>query len=176
MSFMSKYKPLSLEELNQNIRAFDALFRITYTKQGKSVSNIRANSLIIAEIENRVHQRAAYYSFFHGFDINEVKGAALRSYWILKYRPFSHRIELPPDKEEDENVFFSFWSLVYTISGYIKLRHESLHADKNKFKEIKFPQPLIKPAFHTFRECDVSKESMMEYAEKLFALLICYNK
>ena len=170
------YEPPTNEEIKLIVDSFDKLFKATYTEQGKSISNIKVNKNIISEIEIRVHQRAAYYEFFHRFKMNEIKEAALRSYWILKYRPFSHRAELTPDKDEDENVFFAFWSLISTLSGIIRIDFLKMNPKGEKFKEVKIPKPLIKSAFHTFRECDMSKESMIEYANTLHAMIICYNK
>jgi hypothetical protein len=37
----------------------------------------------------RLDKRKAYYQFFHGMEINELKVTGICVYWILKLRPFS---------------------------------------------------------------------------------------
>lgn len=55
------------------------------------------------DVVNRVDKRKEYYAFFHDMKIKERKYAGLVAYWIVKFHPFSirveHQSELTPHQE-----------------------------------------------------------------------------
>jgi len=173
---MKAYSDISLIDLNDNVQKFVAVSKNVCILQGIDKSYIKPDRNLIAKIERRVHQRAAYYEYFHGYKINQIKEAALRAYWTVKYKPFSYlSTTVVEDKSKDfvdDNIRIAFWTMIYSLCGYIAL----LNSHLDKFKKLKIPCDLLKTALHTLGECDLSKEALIEQSELWFGILVCYNK
>ena len=137
---------------------------------------------IVSKIEKRVYQRVAYYHYFHGYEIDQLKQAANRVYWILKYKPFKFIDGIEAEHYLNDNVYdinvsfafyFLWWSVVFCANERIRLGELKIKKGMKCFPFTGYkPEALLTLYLHTFSECDCSKEILMPIAETLYHSLI----
>jgi hypothetical protein len=87
----------------------------------------------------RIDKRKAYYQFFHGMDINELKVAGIYVYWILKLKPFSITDRRYAGKLEccDVNEVFALYIIVTVLLGLGRL-DRLIQGSEPYFKELRY--------------------------------------
>jgi hypothetical protein len=87
----------------------------------------------------RIDKRKAYYQFFHGMDINELKVAGIYVYWILKLRPFSITDHRYAGKQGccDVNEVFALYIIVMVLLGLDRL-DRTIQGGEPYFKELRY--------------------------------------
>jgi hypothetical protein len=96
----------------------------------------RISGLDMIDMIVRIDKRKAYYRFFHGMDINELKVAGLYVYWILKLRPFSITDCRYAGKQEccDVNEVFALYIIITVLLGLERI----IQGGEPYFKELRY--------------------------------------
>jgi len=88
----AKYLPLTASEINQEIKELELVWNNFIEKYERTpYKEFLLNKEDLIEIIERVNKRKKYYYYFHDIDndnMSEYKEVALKSYWIIKFRPF----------------------------------------------------------------------------------------
>ena len=125
----------------------------TYMKM--NTTDFRANIGSVDEISSRLHQRLNYYLFFHGRTLEQSRQAAVKAYWILRYRPLKAVVW---DKDYDVNIYFAFFVLFVEAMG-------QTFKDCPKTIQVVIVDSIRKDYekdfLRAFSEYDISKEAMM---------------
>jgi len=70
--------------------------------------------MLADQVSERVHQGFCYYLFFHNITLSQARQAALKAYWILRYRPVT---ALVWEREYNINVYFAYFILFAEAMG-----------------------------------------------------------
>ncbi|MDR2577510.1 MAG: hypothetical protein LBC70_01685 [Chitinispirillales bacterium] len=128
----------------------------------------------IRTIVEQVWKRQIYFRVFHDGvkGMNELKEAALYSFWILKLQPFF--ISGHTDPTNKLNVLMALKVLLNGVIAYVAGMNQK-EADKKaedsayKTKTFRhnFNQPIIEELAYSFLYRDWSKEALMDLARSL---------
>ncbi len=167
----SKYKKAGQKEINELYKNF--LTNIDFGSLFKSnswvVHEIGVCENVVIKIIDLVRKRHLYFHIYHDIsDLNELKEAALYSFWILKLQPFYW------EKQSEDRTNYELnakAALSFFISGL------KLYADKktknskidgtNIIFDPNLSSDVVKNLYYTFRFRDWSKEALMDLAESL---------
>jgi hypothetical protein len=169
-------------ELNKSIATFiDVANVVCKEHELQYYKDVKHDRDLLLKIEIRVHQRKDYYDHFHKFKINQLKIAATRAYWVIKYKPFTSRVQRTEDsingiaESIDFNVLMAFWVLMYSIADYA---NELMDKKGFKFKnlsKVKLPEELVISTIRSLNECDVSKELLIELTNSFLWIIVRGN-
>jgi hypothetical protein len=162
-----------LEYLNKEYEYFQIILKVFLTRLEVSDAHIRTDRDLIYEINLRVHQRINYYLFFHNKHLLQSRQVAIKSYWILRYRPIQLIPRTSWKKKYDINVYFAFFIMFAQAIGelVIDCPKETQTAVVNNILR-KYEDDYIR----AFSEYDISKEAMMIISESLKSIVKCEIK
>ena len=157
-----QYAQPDSDTLYDCVQSLLGTFKMYVGKQdGLTYDDIRCNQPALAEVFVRVDKRKDYFLIYHDETyMNEIKEAALISYWILKFKPFE---VVSPDpflrqKFSQINEAFSVFIIYSSIKEFTK------RVNGAKFKISKEYNEKI---MYAFKFWDISKEALMLIAESL---------
>jgi len=140
----------------------------TYSKIPATDFNVDDN--LLDDVNMRVHQRVNYYLYFHGTQLEQTRKAAIKAYWILKYRPIK---ALRWSGAYDVNVHLAFFVLFAESLGRLlpnqpaKIQNMVVNNILNEYGDS---------FLRAFNEYDISKEAMMLIADSLKSIFKCEIK
>ena len=122
---------------------------------------------LLSEAYIRVDKRKDYFFIFHqNTNPNEIKKAALLSYWILKFKPFSLKIKDEYIKRKYSKINEAF--AMYIIYSAIREEIYTKSQKENKLeKKFDVSNEYNKKLMYAFKFWDLSKESLILVAESL---------
>jgi hypothetical protein len=118
----------------------------------------------LSRIVIRVDQRIEYFKIYHSnTNMWELRQAALKAYWVLKYRPFRiQKAVLSYTREQarinEKVALHILWSAIVALRI----------AEDSSYKVASFSRVYIDRILHAFSEHDICKEEMMMIAESLY--------
>lgn len=135
---------------------------IKYAKaHNLSSEDFNLQRILIPRIILRVDKRESYFLIFHEQTrINEIKQAALTSYWILKFKPIMVTTNNPAlsYKHNRINEGFAAFYLFSALKQY---------AIENGCPVKKMSDRLVDELMYAFTYWDLSKESLILIAETI---------
>jgi len=122
----------------------------------------------ITTIVTQVWKRKVYFRVFHDGvrSMNEIKEAALYTFWILKLQPF-----YIPEQFESKNklnVKIALKILLNGVAAFVRGKNKDLtDTDKANRYDFNFSGSMIEGLYYSFKYRDWSKESLMDLGERL---------
>jgi len=159
-----------IEYLEKERENFQKIVKSFAARMNISLDNIQTDASIIDEISKRVHQRRNYYLFFHGKNLIQSRQAAIKAYWILKYRPIRLFPQTTWNKAFNINVYFAFFILFVQAIGeyFVNCPKEIQGIVANRILN-EYEDEYIR----AFSEYDISKEAMMLISDSLKSIVKC---
>jgi hypothetical protein len=149
---------------------FENILKLFLTWLSVSYTQIRVDRDLLDDISSRLYQRINYYWFFHDTHLHQSRQIALKSYWILRYRPLQLISKAFWDKDYDINVYFAFF--IMFAQAIIEL-----FPDCPKGIQATVANEILKKHeddyIRAFSEYDISKEAMMLISESLKSIVKC---
>jgi len=165
--------PPPREYLEKERTDFENILKAFLACLSVSDTHIKADRDLIDDINSRAHQRINYYLFFHGTHLQQSRQVALKSYWILRYRPLRLMSKAFWDKEYDINVYFAFFIMFAQALG-------ELFVNLPKKVQVTVTNEVLRKHeddyIRAFSEYDISKEAMMLISESLKSIVKCELK
>lgn len=128
---------------------------------GLTPNDVIIQRALLPRVSLRVDKRKSYFLVFHDRTrINEVKEAALTSYWILKMKPFmvkTDNVEMAHKHSFINEGFAAF----YLFSSLTQCAKEKGH------KATQMSDHLMHELMYAFKYWDLSKEAIILIAETL---------
>jgi hypothetical protein len=155
---------------NKEREKFHKILDIFLKWSGVSGAHITVDIDLIDQVSLRVHQRINYYQFFHSRDLHQSRQVAIKSYWILRYRPLRLKSKTFWNKIYDINVYFAFFIMVAQALA------ELVGNCSREIRTTVANNILIKHGsdyLRAFSEYDISKEAMMLISEGLKSTVKC---
>ena len=155
----AKYSPLEVSDINAEINELETVW-INFIKNYERTpyKEFLLNKDDLFEVVERVDKRKDYYYYFHEIDdgnMSEYKEVALKSYWIIKLRPF-HMINSSSDLHEYVNERFALY-LIFSIL------HKEL---QNAGRKLRLPsEKYIQDFLYSMKYHDITKEAMIDIVE-----------
>ena len=156
-----QYKSLDKADLYDQInRVVELLEKYLETRSDIQLEDIACDYTGLSEIIIRIDKRNDYFAIFHDTEeINEVKRAALLSYWLLKFRPFTYKQSVGAGEKEKANI-----NNVFAVFILLSAVNETVRRASRQFR----PSPeYLRKLTYAFRYWDLSKEAMMMIGESL---------
>ena len=155
----AKYSPLELSEIAAEVHELEIVwgnFIKTYEKTPHSEFVLNKDDLL--EVVERVDKRKDYYYYFHEIgdgNMSEYKEVALKSYWIIKLRPFQ-MVNPSSDLYEYVNERFALY-LIFSI----------LHRElQNTGRTLRLPSGrYLNDLLYSMKYHDISKEAMIDIVD-----------
>ena len=157
----TKYRSLEVTEINSEISELEFVW-VNFLKNYEKTpyNEFLLNKDDLFEVVVRVDKRKDYYYYFHEIDdddMSEYKEVALKSYWIIKLRPF-HMINHLSDLHEYVNEWFALY-LIFSIL------HRELQKEGNL---LKLPSKrYMNDLLYSMKYHDITKEAMIDIVESL---------
>jgi hypothetical protein len=143
-------------------------------------TNLAYEEDVIIDIVERVRMRKLYFYTYHNImppdDSNELKEAALYTFWVLKLHPFRWKAEYRGPRVRP----MSNYELNARIALGLFIRGLKLYADSKTLLSAKMGQgdsfissiersssEVIETLYYSFRYRDWSKEALMDMAESM---------
>ena len=155
----AKYSPLAVSDVIKEIQDLELVWNNFIEKYERTpYKEFLLNKEDLIEIIKRVDKRKDYYFYFHEIDdgnMSEYKEVALKSYWIIKFKPFHMKNRLS-DLYEYVNEQFALY-LIFSI----------LHRElENVGRKLRLPsERYIKDFLYSMKYHDISKEAMIDIIE-----------
>ena len=167
----ARYPPPPRDYLEKKRVDFENILKAFLACISVSDTDIKVDRDLIDDINSRVHQRINYYLFFHDTHLHQSRQIALKSYWILRYRPL--RLISKWDKGYDINVYFAFLIMFAQALG-------ELFVNCPKEIQVTVTNEILRKHeddyIRGFSEYDISKEAMMLMSESLKSIVKCEIK
>ena len=151
----AKYSPLNASEMMLELQELESLwsnFLQTYERTQFKEFAVNKNDLL--EIVERVDKRKDYYYYFHEIDngnMSEYKEVALRSYWIVKLRPF-HMTNPASDLYGYVNEQFALYLIFCILHRELQSSGHSLRLPSKRY---------INDLLYSLKYHDITKEAMI---------------
>jgi len=168
----SKYIKATQNEIDNRYKEFltNVDFGSLYKNKSWVVHEIGLCENAIIKIIDLVRKRHLYFHIYHDItELNELKEAALYSFWILKLQPFYW------EKQDNDRANYELNAkvalLVFT-SGIKLYADKKTKRSKKDGENIIFKPNLddgdvVQNLYYSFRFRDWSKEALMDLAESL---------
>jgi len=166
----SKYKKAEQNEIDDQYKKFLTNINFSSFFKPEDVFEIGVCEDVVTRIIDQVRKRHLYFRIYHHInDLNELKEAALYSFWILKLQPFFWR------KKNDDKANYELnakAALLFFTSGIKLYADKKTKHSKEKGENIIFKPNLddgnvVQNLYYSFRFRDWSKEALMDLAESL---------
>ncbi|MCL2689861.1 MAG: hypothetical protein FWE57_08465 [Chitinispirillia bacterium] len=150
---------------NKRMMLYNAV-KCYYDKNLKSSSvKLGFSQSKINDVIKRLHQREAYYKYYHNFNINQVKKISIVAYWILKYKPF--RAE-NWTLSQDVNVHIAYRLIFYISIGYANFEYTKKYGNAEiKLSAKRVTANIENDLLHALSEHDITKEALMILSSKI---------
>ena len=157
-----KYQQPDWENLYKKLANFlDTFGSYVNAQNDLKIEDIIINRPLLTELLVRIDKRKDYFVIFHDdTEMNEIKESALTAYWILKFKPFSIKDNIPELRMKYERIneafaVFVIYSAIKEKSKYVQDMNFSISKEYNK------------KIMYGFKFWDISKEALMLISESL---------
>jgi len=142
-------------------------------------TNLDYEKDVIIEIVERVRMRKLYFYTYHDIvppdDSNELKEAALYTFWILKLHPFKWKTEYKGPRERpisnyelNARIALGFFFRGIELYAHSKsLLFNTDECDSFISSLERSSSEVVKTLYYSFRYRDWSKEALMDMAEAM---------
>jgi hypothetical protein len=158
----STYEPPQKPALVESLKSFRIYFKKFCDTFKFSESDFCVDESLIVRCFVRVDQRKLHYRMYHdGTVINELKEAALLSYWINHYKPIA-RIKPSICTVDTFNAMFAIYLVMSIITAYRSAK---------KIPRIKITDEIFHDLRYTIGERNMSYDSMVLLVETLACVI-----
>jgi len=175
------YKDLTLPQTNYFLGKFVKRVKKAYRKLATAVStsqtaypDLEYCKEDVCKIVEQVWKRKIYFRIFHKgvTDMNELKEAALYSFWILKLQPFYINGQVCSKSKLNTTIaLYILMSGLFTYTDGMNKKEVARAKNEPAYKSRKFKYNLtpskIPELHYSFKYRDWSKEALMDLTESL---------
>jgi len=180
-----EYEPLTHPQVNYLVGKFikrvQEIYKniLTFQDFDFNVDDLKWCINDVIKVIEQVWKRKIYFRIFHAGvkEMNELKEAALHSFWILKLQPFFLRDGKYGiiDSASRLNATIALYILINGLTVYVKEMNKREDAratsispeQKKRYFKFNLNDSIIENLLYSFQIRDWSKESVMDLCESL---------